>query len=163
MTPANSVLSLWARLAGVPGGRWLFSRLICLKAPYFSSVRPRFVALRAGYCEVSIGKRRAVTNHLGTVHAIAMCNMAELAAGIMSEATVPATHRWIPKGMTVEYLKKAETDLRAIAQLPVLPEFDAAAVLPVAVSVTDTRGEQVCRAVVHMWVSPKKSTHVRPD
>ena len=44
-----------------------------------------------------------------------MCNMAELAAGIMSEATVPASHRWIPKGMTVEYLKKAGTDLRAVA------------------------------------------------
>ena len=25
-------------------------------------------------------KRRAVTNHIGTIHAIAMCNLAELAA-----------------------------------------------------------------------------------
>jgi len=56
-----------------------------------------------------------VLNHIGTVHAIAMCNMAELAGGTMTEVTVPATHRWIPKGMTVEYLKKAETDLIAIA------------------------------------------------
>lgn len=34
-----------------------------------------------------------------------MCNMAELAGGTMTEVTVPSTHRWIPKGMTVEYLK----------------------------------------------------------
>lgn len=44
-----------------------------------------------------------------------MCNMAELAGGTMTEVTVPSTHRWIPKGMTVEYLKKAETDLIAVA------------------------------------------------
>jgi len=151
-----SVLSLWSRLSAWPGGKRLFSRIICLKAPYFSSVRPRFVDLRPGYCEVAIRKRRAVTNHLGTVHAIAMCNMAELAAGIMSEATVPSSHRWIPKGMTVEYLKKAGTDLRAVASLPAAPAFGAAAELPVPVTITDSRGEEVCRAVILMWVSPRK-------
>ena len=104
----------------------------------------------------AIRKRRAVTNHLGTVHAIAMCNMAELAAGIMSEATVPSSHRWIPKGMTVEYLKKAGSDLRAVAELPVIPDFGSAAELPVPVSVTDSSGEEVCRAVIRMWVAPRK-------
>ena len=98
-----------------------------------------------------------MTNHLGTVHAIAMCNMAELAAGIMAEATVPATHRWIPKGMTVEYLKKAGSDLRAVAELAAPPDFGPAAEMPVPVSVTDGSGEQVCRAVIRMWVSPRKA------
>lgn len=157
MAGTNAVLALWGRLDGVPGGRWLFSRLVCLKAPYFSSVRPHFVALRSGYCEVTIRKRRAVSNHLGTVHAIAMCNMAELAAGIMSEATVPASHRWIPKGMSVEYLRKAGTSLRAVAELPALPAFGPGAELPVPVTITDSHGEQVCRAVIRMWVSPRKA------
>lgn len=156
MAQPNSVLALWSRLKGVPGGKWLFSRLICLKAPYFSSVRPMFVALRPGYCEVTIRKRRSVQNHLGTVHAIAMCNMAEMAAGIMTEASVPASHRWIPKGMTVEYLKKAGTDLRAVAELAPLPEFGPAAELPVWVKVVDSSGVPVFRAVIRMWVSPKK-------
>lgn len=65
-----------------------------------------FEDLKPGYCAVSIKKHRAVLNHLGTVHAIAMCNMAELAGGTMTDATVPKTHRWIPKGMQVEYVKK---------------------------------------------------------
>lgn len=158
MGATNSVLTIWARLAGVPGGKWLFSRLICLKAPYFASVRPRFLELRPGHCAVGIRKRRAVTNHLGTVHAIAMCNMAELAAGIMSEATVPATHRWIPKGMSVEYLKKAGSDLVAVAELAGLPVFGAAADLPVPVTIRDRAGEVVCRAEIRMWVSPRKPT-----
>ncbi len=163
MTQQNSVLALWSRLAGLPGGKWLFSRLICFKAPYFSSVRPTFVALRSGYCEVTIPKRRAVTNHLGTVHAIAMCNMAELAAGIMSEASVPASHRWIPKGMSVDYLKKAGSDLRAVAEVNPLPEFGAAFELPVPVNITDRSDVVVCRAVIRMWVSPKKEAAGRPD
>ena len=84
--------------------------------------------------------------------------MAEVAAGIMSEATVPPTHRWIPKGMTVEYLKKAETDLRAVAKLPSMPEFGPASELPVPVDVTDTAGVTVFRAVIRMWVTPKKES-----
>lgn len=161
MAGTASVLAIWNRLAPLPGGKWLFTRLICLKAPYFSSVRPRFVALRPGYCEVAIRKRRAVTNHLGTVHAIAMCNMAELAAGLMSEATVPASHRWIPRGMTVEYLKKAGTSLRAVAALTAVPDFGPAAELPVPVSVIDRNGEEVCRAVIRMWVSPVREVSRR--
>ena len=130
---------------------------MCWKAPYFSTIRPAFVDLRPGYCEVRIRKRRAVQNHIATVHAIAMCNMAELAAGIMTDVTIPATHRWIPKGMTVEYVKKAETHLRGVAELKPLPQFGAAADLLVPVTVTDAAGQTVFRAVITMWVSPKKT------
>jgi Domain of unknown function (DUF4442) len=38
-----------------------------------------------------------VYNHLHTVHAIASCNAAEVAMGMLMEATVPRSHRWIPK------------------------------------------------------------------
>ena len=102
-------------------------------------------------------KRRAVLNHLGTVHAIAMCNMAELAGGTMTEVTVPATHRWIPNGMTVEYLKKAKTDLIAIATPEAEPDWSKAGEYKVNVVVQDTQGEVVFRALITMWVSPKKS------
>ena len=57
-------------------------------------------------CVVFMKKRRAVTNHLKTVHAIAMCNMAELAGGLMTEVSLPQGKRWIPSGMTVKYLKR---------------------------------------------------------
>ncbi len=157
MGARNVILSAWQRLSGLPAGKWAFSRLVCLKAPYFSSIRPRFVELRPGYAEVRIRKRRAVQNHIGTVHAIAMCNMAELAAGVMTDISIPSTHRWIPKGMTVEYVKKAETDLRAVTEINPMPPFGAAADLPVRVNVIDGNGQTVLRAVITMWVSPKKS------
>ena len=42
---SNRILSLDRRLADKPGGKWLFSRLVCLKAPYFASIRPRIETL----------------------------------------------------------------------------------------------------------------------
>ena len=151
-----STLALFHRFAAVPMGRRLFTRAICLKAPYFSSIHPLVTQMRAQYAEVHIRKRRSVTNHLGTVHAIAMCNMAELAAGMLMEATVPSTHRWIPKGMSVEYLHKAETRLKAEATPEVGGAFGVAADYPVRVEVSDTAGQTVFRASINMWVSPKK-------
>ncbi|WP_035051714.1 hotdog fold domain-containing protein [Andreprevotia chitinilytica] len=153
---SSAVKSIWKKLAPKPAGKWLFSKLVCLKAPYFASIHPRFVELRAGYCELRINKRRAVLNHIGTVHAIAMCNMAELAAGTMVDFTLPNSHRWIPKGMQVEYVKKAETNLRAVAKLEPVPTFGAATDVPVPVEVLDAANQVVFRAVVTMWVSPKK-------
>lgn len=155
MSQASFMLSAWQRMSKWLGGKWLFSRLVCLRAPYFGSIRPRFEALRPGYCEVHMNKRRAVLNHIGTVHAIAMCNMAELAGGVVTDVTIPATHRWIPKGMTVEYLKKARTSLRAIAELEPIPSLEGAVELPVTVKVLDTNDQTVFRAVITMWISPK--------
>ena len=150
-------LSVWKQLSDKPCGKWIFSKTVCWKAPYFSTIQPQFVALRPGYCEVHIKKRRRVLNHLKTVHAIAMCNMAELVAGTMTDATIPTSHRWIPKKMTVEYLKKAVTNLRAIAQLNPIPHFDNSVELPVTVDIIDTNDEVVFRAVIEMWVSPRNS------
>ena len=150
-------LAIWERFAARPGGKWAFSRLVCLKAPYFGSIRPRFEELRPEYCRIAMPKRRAVTNHIGTVHAIAMCNLAELAGGTMTEVTIPATHRWIPKGMTVEYLKKAATGLVAVATPGSRPDWSVPGDYQVNVTVTDRGNEAVCRAVITMWVTPKKS------
>jgi acyl-coenzyme A thioesterase PaaI-like protein len=155
---AASVLSQYRRLSRWPGGRWLFSRAVCFRAPYFATIAPRFIALEPGRCEVEISDRRRVHNHIGTVHAIALCNLAELSAGVMTEASLPKTMRWIPKGMTVEYLKKARGTMHAIATPDLaIVDADAGYELPVTVSVRDPQGDEVFRARIAMWLSPKAS------
>ena len=121
-----------------------------------STIKPQFKTLRPGYCEVSMKKRRAVLNHLGSVHAIAMCNLAELAGGTLTDVSIPVTFRWIPKGMTVEYLAKAKSDIRAVAELNPVPEFSESVDLPVTVNLLDASDRTVFRAVITMKVSPKK-------
>ncbi len=154
---SRTTLDIWKLFAPKPGGKWVFSKLLCFKAPYFGSIRPRFEQLRPGHCEVRIKKRRAVLNHLGSVHAIAMCNMAELAGGVMTEVTVPATHRWIPKSMTVQYLKIAKTDLIAIAAPHAPLDLSAPGEFQVDVIVKDQQEEPVFSALITMWVSPRKA------
>ena len=146
---------MWRRLSGIAIGRWLFSGLVCWKAPYFATIRPRFTRLEPGRCELWIPKRRAVLNHICTVHAIAMCNRAELAAGTATEATIPDSHRWIPKGMSVEYLHQATTSLYATAIVEAPAKWEAAAELPVPVMVKDAAGSIVFRATVRMWTTVK--------
>jgi hypothetical protein len=97
-----------------------------------------------------------VYNHLHTVHAIASCNAAEMAMGMLMEATVPTSHRWIPKAMSVEYLEKATTSLRAQASLEP-PDFTAiteGAEIVVPVRVVDRAGGEVVHAEITTWVTP---------
>lgn len=154
---SSTVLDLYQRLGRRPGGRWMFSKLVCLKAPYFATISPRIEVLEPGRCEATLRHRRRVTNHLGTVHAIALCNLAELAGGLATDASLPASMRWIPKGMEVEYLKKAVGTMRAVA-VPAAAVVEAAEgyALPVDVAVTDPAGDAVFRARITMWLSPRR-------
>lgn len=156
----SPVLSLYRRLRRWPAGNWLFTRAVCWRAPYFASIGPAFIDLKPGYASASLRKRRRVLNHIGTVHAIAMANLCELVAGTMTEVTVPVSMRWIPKGMQIDYLGKAQTDLVARAQLDAIPGFETDIELPVSVEVTDVHDTVVVRAVITMWVSarPQRDT-----
>jgi acyl-coenzyme A thioesterase PaaI-like protein len=154
-TPTTT-FQLWLRLAGAPLGKWVFSLAVRLRAPYFRTILPTVVDMRPGFSEVRAPKWWGVHNHLGTFHAIAMCNLAEFAMGMLAEATVPATHRWIPRGMTVDYLAKARTGLRAVAQLAEVRAFgDEPVDLPVPVLVYDKTGRVVVQAVITIKVSER--------
>jgi acyl-coenzyme A thioesterase PaaI-like protein len=151
------VLALYRRLSRWPAGRWLFARAVCWRAPYFGTIAPRFERLEAGRCEISMPDRRRVHNHIGTVHAIALCNLAELAGGVMTDATIPPSMRWIPKGMQVEYLKKATGRMHAVATpASAVIESDAGYEWPVDVDVRNTAAETVFRARITMWVSRRQ-------
>ena len=159
---STSVLQLYNSLTRKPFGHWLFSRLICFKAPYFGSIKPRMTVLEVNRGEATITHRRSVTNHLGTVHAIALCNLAEFVAGLTTDVSIPASMRWIPKGMTTEYLKKAVGTQHAVAT-PGFPPYESteAYELPMNVVVTDPQGDAVFKARISMWVSPKPARTAR--
>jgi acyl-coenzyme A thioesterase PaaI-like protein len=154
-TAAGPTLRAWIRVHKSRFGRWLFARTVARRAPYFGTIKPQFLDLQPKLCRVWMKKRRAVENHIGTVHALAMGNLCELAAGMCTEVTIPVGMRWIPRGMTIEYLAKAETDVTATARLE-KTEWAQAENVAVPVSVHDANGKEVVRAVISMYVSPKK-------
>jgi len=128
-----------------------FSAMICQMAPYFSTIEPTMVELRPGHAEVRVAFRPEITNHLGTVHAIALCNAAELVAGTMTNVSIPEGARWIPKGMTVEYLAKAKTDVRAVADGSQIDWSEAGDKI-VPVDVFDAQDQKVFTARITMNV-----------
>jgi len=151
-----NALALFNRFKNYPAGTWLFSRGVCAAAPYFKSINPHVTELKPGLVKVSMRKRRAVENHLHTVHAIAMCNMAELAGGLLTDVSVPKGARWIPAGMNVQYLAKAKTDLVATADGSDI-DWSREGNVVVTVMVRDTEHQDVFRADITMNVK-----HARP-
>ena len=157
----SRALNLYERLVHRPFGKWLFAEIICLNAPYFATIEPRFQDLRPGFCEVSMRKRRGVLNHLRTVHALAIGNLCELAAGMLMEATLPTELRWIPRGMTIEYLQKAKSDVTASARLD-KTEWSVGENVGVPVTAVDADGQEVVRAVITMYVSRRAANGHAP-
>jgi acyl-coenzyme A thioesterase PaaI-like protein len=159
----SQVLTLWNKTSTLPQGKRVFSFLFGQKAPYFASIRPRFVSIEPHRVELLIPKRRRVHNHLKTVHAIALCNGLEAAMGALAEATIPADKRWIPKGMEVAYTAKATSDITCVAETDpeqwtsdALP--DSGADLPVRVRGFRDDGTVVIEGVIRLWVTPRKAS-----
>lgn len=145
---------LFKKMSAWPLGSHLFSKIAANKAPYFNSIYPHITELTDIRCVVELKKRRSVLNHIGTVHAIAMCNACELAFGMTMEAGLAKNLRWIPKGMTVRYLKKAETDLVATCDFPELKSITVGD-HHVPVKVRNLNQEIVMDADITVYVSEK--------
>ncbi len=137
-----------------PAGLWIFSKLVCIKAPYFASVRPVFIQLEPGFARARIKKRRAVTNHLGTVHAIAIANLCEFVGGTLMEISISREMRWIPRGMNIRYLGLAKTNLIAECKIDDWNWREQQDVL-LKITVCDESGNIVSEADIPMYVSPR--------
>ncbi|HMM96892.1 hotdog fold domain-containing protein [Phycicoccus sp.] len=150
--------ALYRRLAARPLGKEAFSALFALRAPYFRTVRPRVREMGPHHAALTVAKRWGVQNHLGTVHAIAVCNGLEAAMGLLAEATTPPTHRWIPKGMEVRYLAKSTTDLLCTADTTSADwAVGAAGDVPVSVRAVRTDGTVVVEGTITIYVSERPS------
>lgn len=157
MSKTSQVLQLYRKLEKFPFGNKLFSFVFGLKAPYFRSISPTVLALAPGKAHVRMKQRWSVQNHIGTVHAIACCNLVEMAMGCCAEASIPSNLRWLPRGMDVAYVKKAKGTLTAVAEIPdnffELPKYPGDVSMPVVVK--DAQGDTVVTAKVHLYITEK--------
>lgn len=158
MSSISSTYALRKKLPDNALGNVLFSLGLVAKAPYFGTVLPLVQEMEPGYARVTAPNWFGVHNHIGTFHAIAACNLAEAAMGVLMEATTPTSHRWIPKAMQTAYLTKATTRLTAEARLADDVDFDAITTgtdVTVSVSIVDTKGVEVVHCDITPWVTPK--------
>ncbi|MGC5248976.1 hotdog fold domain-containing protein [Gordonia sp. DT219] len=159
--PAAGVTATYALRRRLPDnvlGHALFSLGMVARVPYFGTVLPLVERMEPGFCRVSAPKWFGVYNHIGTFHAIAACNLAEAAMGMLMEATLPTSHRWLPKAMSTQYLAEATTRLTAEASLA--EPLDTAAIttgtdVVVSIRILDTDGTEVVHADITTWVTPR--------
>lgn len=149
----NKVLDLYHRFLRLPFGQRLFCAFAARQAPYFKSISPVVKVLEPNRCEILVRKRKAVQNHIGTMHVIAIANGLEMAMGFMAEASIPPHLRWIPKGMQLEYPSKGETDILCVASV----DDNAWQVgdLTVPVEALDSSGTPVVTGTVMLWITEK--------
>ena len=155
------LLKLWKKFNGSAPARGLFSLGYSVKAPYFRTVAPRVREVEPGRAVLRIGKWWGVQNHIGTFHVIAALNGAEAAMGLVCEATVPSTHRWIPRGMRADYPAKSTGGLTVTATLDA-PDFSAITretggeLHTVRFQFLDDAGVEPVTAEIDVWISAKK-------
>ena len=148
--------SMYRSLTRLPWGvgRRVFSYAFARRARYFATIRPRFLEVRPHHASLRLPDRKAVHNHIGTVHAIAVCNGLEAAMGALAEATTPDGMRWLPKGMEVSYLAKSTSDLVCEANTAEA-DWDAAPDVPIRVRATRADGTVTVEGVIRLWVTSK--------
>ena len=110
-SPGARVLSLWQRCAGLPFGREIFRFLFGKSVPYSGTIGATVLELSRGHTKLALRDRHAVRNHLGSIHAVALTNLGELASGLAMTTALPAGVRGIVLRIETVYTKKARGTL----------------------------------------------------
>jgi len=145
----------WSFLSGKPLGKWFFSRAVGFIAPYSGSISALVVHLEPGSGEVRLNEHRKVRNHLNSVHAIALVNLAEMVTGLTLMNSLPDKARGILKGIQIQYVKKARGVLtaRCVCDIPLSNEEKE---LEITGEIKNEQGDVVAIAVATWLIGPDK-------
>ena len=151
---ASAVLDHWRRFQRIPGGKYLFAQLLGFFIPYTGSIKPRVHSLEPGHAVVHLHDRRRVRNHLRSVHAIALANLAELTTGLATLSGMPEDARGILTGLDVQYTKKARGIITGTCTCE-FPETSERQEYKIPVTLTDEQGDVVVTATATWLTGPK--------
>jgi acyl-coenzyme A thioesterase PaaI-like protein len=109
--------------------------------------------LKEGRAVLQLKECRKLRNHLNSMHAVALMNLAELTSGLAVTSRVPPTHRGIVKAFKIDFEKKARGKLTAKSEY-LTPIPQQATDLDVHVEIFNELGERVCKATTLWRIGP---------
>jgi acyl-coenzyme A thioesterase PaaI-like protein len=160
-SPQDRILGLWRRLAPLPGGRRLFAWILGWSIPYSATIGARIRLLEPGHCILVLRDRRAVRNHLRSIHAVAITNAGELASGLAMTTALPTGTRAIVTHLATEYLKKARGAIVVECRVADPPRPAASMEVHVESTLTDAAGDIVARVKATWRVAPPEAPRPR--
>lgn len=149
----TNIRTLWGALSSLPGGKTVFSKAVGRMAPYTGTIGAQVVDVRPGFARVQLRDRKAVRNHLRSIHAVALVNLGELTTGLAMMAGLPDDARGILTGLSIEYLKKARGLLTAECTAET-PSSSERREYDVRADIKNEAGEVVARATARWLIGP---------
>lgn len=156
--PAAWIRQGWDWLGGSDWGKRLYSSLLGRAIPYTGSIGARVLELAPGHARVSLEQRRAVQNHLGSVHAIALANLAELTGNLALAYSLPKGARFIVTQISINYTKKARGTIYGECTCEP-PKTAERREYTLSVALSDEGGDVVAAAELRTLVGPVKRSH----
>lgn len=153
-SPVVMMRKAWEAMSPKPGGKALFSRVFGAMVPYSGSIKPEILELRPGFARMRMRDRKAVRNHLNSVHAIALMNLAEAVSGLAMNFGLSESARAIVTKLEIEYLKKARGTLTATCECGI-PDASRDQEVQVVSEIHNEAGELVARAIATWKIGPK--------
>ena len=153
-SPSSLVKNAWNFSKKLPGGNAIFSKIIGQTIPYTGSISPIVQKIENGYACVKLRDRKAVRNHLNSIHAIALANVGELATGLSVVSQLNDKTMAILVRIEVDYLKKARGDVTAEATSCIPGNLTQETNFAVIANVKNSQGEVVCKVTVTWLVRP---------
>jgi acyl-coenzyme A thioesterase PaaI-like protein len=161
-TRPNQLNRQLAKFSGLPASLRpsLVSFLLGRVVPLVGTAGLHFEEITPQRVVVSLRNRRKVQNHIQGVHAAAMALLAETATGFCVGMNLPDDKLPLIKTLHVDYLKRAQGGMRAVAELRpeqieqilTLEKGD----VTVPVTITDESGQEpISCEMVWAWV-PKQ-------
>jgi acyl-coenzyme A thioesterase PaaI-like protein len=138
----------------LPFGKWRFTRAAGQRIPMLANLRAQFQELRVGLCRAMMNAHRRVRTIDGVIDPIAIGALAQLAASMVIEVSLPAGLHWSARGLTIEHLQEGNSEAIALARLDKI-DWGQAGLVGVPVTVSDASGKEVARAVVSFAVAAR--------
>ncbi|MEW6990660.1 DUF4442 domain-containing protein [Colwelliaceae bacterium 6441] len=137
---------------------FLLTKLFSSKVKFAATTGIEIQSITTHQVEIVLRNRKKVQNHIGGIHAVAAAVLAESATGIVFGMNVPDSRLPLLKSMKLEYQRRMQGSLRAVATLceqqrKLISQQEKGHVV-IPVEITDESGQQpiVCE-MEWAWVN----------